>query len=62
MNQDQLGTRLQHYLFHGDHHREIGIRAVAAAVLYQGNNVERTISRELSAPAVSASPPGNPEP
>ncbi len=62
MNQNQLGTRLQHYLFHGSQHREIGLRAVAAAILYQGNNVERAISRELSAPPASATPASDPEP
>jgi hypothetical protein len=62
MNRNQLGAHQQPYSFHGGQHREIGLKAVAAAVLYQGSHVERTISRELSTPAASAAQPGDHEP
>jgi hypothetical protein len=62
MNQNQFGALQQPHPFHGSQHREIGLRAVAAAVLYQGSHVERTISRELSMPAVSTTPVGDPKP
>lgn len=57
MNENQFGAHQQPYRFRGIQHREIGLRAVAAAVLYQGGIVERTNSRELPAPPVSAAPP-----
>jgi hypothetical protein len=38
------------------------LRAVAAAVLYQGSHVERTISRELSMPTASTTRVNDPEP
>jgi hypothetical protein len=46
----------QPYPVLGDQNREIGLRAVAAAILYQGDasNVERTLSRELPVPAAPA--------
>ena len=56
MNRNEFGAHQQPYTFHGIQHREIGLRAVAAAILYQGGNVERTISRELSAPPATATP------
>jgi hypothetical protein len=56
MNRNEFGTRQQSYAFPGIQHREIGLRAVAAAVLYQGGHVERTISRELSVPSTTATP------
>jgi hypothetical protein len=56
MNRNEFGARQQPYTFHGIQHREIGLRAVAAAILYQGSNVERTISRELSAPPATITP------
>lgn len=62
MNRNEFGARQQPYTFHGVQHREIGLRAVAAAILYQGSSVERTISRELSAPPVAVTPSSDPEP
>jgi hypothetical protein len=62
MNRNQLGARQQPYSFHGGQHREIGLKAVAAAILYHGSHVERTISRELSAPSASAAQPSDHEP
>jgi hypothetical protein len=62
MNHNQCGAHQQPYSFHGGQHREIGLKAVAAAVLYQGSHVERTISRELSAPAASTTPSSDHEP
>jgi hypothetical protein len=57
MNRNEFGARQQPYTFHGVEHREIGLRAVAAAVLYQGGHVEPTISRELSSPAAATVTP-----
>lgn len=62
MNRNQFGAHQQPHSFHGGQHREIGLKAVAAAILYQGGHVERTISRELSAPVVSTTPSSDPEP
>jgi hypothetical protein len=62
MNRNQFGAHQQPSSFHGGQHREIGLRAVAAAVLYHGSHVERTISRELSAPAASTAQPSDHEP
>ena len=56
MNRNQIGAHQQRYTFDGIQHREIGLRAVAAAVLYQGTNIERTSSCELSAPPLSTTP------
>jgi hypothetical protein len=56
MNRNQFGARLQSYTFQGLQHREIGLRAVAAAILYQGRNAERTTSSEPSARSVPATP------
>jgi hypothetical protein len=62
MSRHQFGA--QAYPVRGDQNREIGLRAVAAAILYQGdaNNVGRTLSRELSVPTVPATPSGDHEP
>lgn len=64
MNRHQFEAHQQTYTGHSDQSREIGLRAVAAAILYQGDaaNVERTLSREASAPTASATPPSDPEP
>jgi hypothetical protein len=62
MNENQVVGDQQPRAFHGIHHREIGLRAVAAAILYQGSNVERPISHELSAPAAAATPSSDHEP
>jgi hypothetical protein len=62
MNRSQFGASQQPHSFHGGQHREIGLRAVAAAVLYQGSNVERTISREISVPTASTTRVSDPEP
>jgi hypothetical protein len=61
MNRSQLDTRQQLYTVHGDQSREIGLRAVAAAILYQGDfaNVDRTVSREPSAPNANATQPND---
>jgi hypothetical protein len=61
MDQNEFDARQQSYT-HGVQHREIGLRAVAAAILYQGSSVESTISRELSVPPVAAMPSGDREP
>jgi hypothetical protein len=62
MNRHQFGA--QAYSVRGDQNREIGLRAVAAAILYQGdaNNVERTLSRELSVPTAPATQPSDRQP
>jgi hypothetical protein len=54
MSEHRFGV--QPYPVRGDQNREIGLRAVAAAVLYQGDtcNVARTLSRELSVPTALA--------
>ena len=58
MNRYKFGAHQEACLVRGDQNREIGLRAVAAAVLYQGDacNVERTLSREVSAPTPPATP------
>jgi hypothetical protein len=62
MNRNEFGARQQPSTFHGIQYREIGLRAVAAAVLYQGGSVERTISRELPVPPATVTPSGDHEP
>lgn len=62
MDQNEFGARQQPYTHHGVQHREIGLRAVAAAILYQGSSLERPISREPSTPAAAATPSGDREP
>ncbi len=50
MSRHQFGAH-QHAPVPGDQNREIGLRAVAAAIRYlgDGNHVEHSLSRELSA-------------
>ena len=62
MDQNEFGAHQQSHTHHGVQHREIGLRAVAAAILYQGSSVERTISHELSVPPVAATPSDDREP
>jgi hypothetical protein len=62
MNRDQSEAHQQRHTFHSHEHREIGLRAVAAAILYQGSTAGRTMSRDLSARPVSAAPPNDHEP
>jgi hypothetical protein len=69
MSRHQFGTHQQTYPkqtypSHGDQNREIGLRAVAAAIRYQGdaNNVERSFSREPPAPAGAETQSGDREP
>ena len=64
MNRYQLGTHQQTYPVRGDQNREIGLRAVAAAIRYQGgaSNVERTLSRDLFAPAAPSTQSNDREP
>ena len=64
MNRHQFGAHQQAHSVHGDQNREIGLRAVAAAILYRGDtsNVEHTLSRELSAPTASANRSSDREP
>ena len=49
MSRHQFGAHA--YSVRGDQNREIGLRAVAAAILYQGDasNVERRLSRAVGA-------------
>jgi hypothetical protein len=56
MNRHHLDGHQQAYPSHGDHNREIGLRAVAAAIRYQGdaNNVERSATRDPTVPAAAA--------
>lgn len=56
MNRSQFGAHQQPFTFQGGGRREIGLRAVAAAVLYHDSTVERTASFESSTPSVSATP------
>jgi hypothetical protein len=62
MSRHQFGA--QTYSVRGDQNREIGLRAVAAAILYQGDasNVDRSLARELSAPAAPATQSSDREP
>jgi hypothetical protein len=64
MNRRQFEAHQQTYTVHGDQSREIGLRAVAAAILYQGDaaNVERALSRELAAATAAATRPSDREP
>ena len=63
MNRHQFEAPQQAYPSPGDQNR-IGLRAVAAAIRYQGDagNVERSLSRELSASTASAPQSGDCEP
>jgi hypothetical protein len=65
MNRRQSGTYQPAYPNRGEQNREIGLRAVAAAIRYQGDayNVERLLPREPPpAPTESATQPGDPQP
>jgi hypothetical protein len=55
MNRYHSAAQQQPDSVHGEQTREIGLRAVAAAILYRGDahNVEHTLCRELSAPSTS---------
>jgi hypothetical protein len=57
MNRDHFGAQQQANSLHAELNREIGLRAVAAAIRYRGgaHNVDHTLCRELSAPSASAS-------
>jgi hypothetical protein len=56
MTRYQFGAQQQANSVHAEQNREIGLRAVAAAILYRGgaHNVEHTLCRELTAPSASA--------
>jgi len=62
MNQRQFEANQQASPSHGEQNREIGLRAVAAAIRYQGDshNVERSLFRET--PATSGTQSGDHEP
>jgi len=64
MNRRQFGTNQPAYPSHGDQNREIGLRAVAAAIRYQGdsNNVERSLLRETDVPAAPTTKSSDHEP
>ncbi len=64
MNRHQFEAHQPTYTVHGDQSREIGLRAVAAAILYQGDaaNVERALSREQAAATAAATRPSDSEP
>ncbi|HSV21529.1 MAG TPA: hypothetical protein VLJ17_00715 [Xanthobacteraceae bacterium] len=64
MNRRQFGTNQQAYPSRGDQNREIGLRAVAAAIRYQGdsNNVERSLLRETPMPAAPTTQSSDHEP
>ena len=56
MNRQYFGAHQYAYPSHGDQNREIGLRAVAAAIRYQGDfsNVERPLAKEAPAANVAA--------
>ncbi len=64
MTRHQFGAHQQAYSVRGDQNREIGLRAVAAAILYQGesSHVERALCREPSVPTAPATQPSDHEP
>jgi hypothetical protein len=64
MNRYHFGAPQQANSVHGEQTREIGLRAVAAAILYRGDahNVEHTICRELSSPSACGMPSSDREP
>jgi hypothetical protein len=62
MNPDEFGAHKPPAACDGVQHRPIALRAVAAAVLYHGSSVERTVSHELSGPPAAATPSGDHEP
>ena len=55
MSRDHFGAQEQVNSVRAQQSREIGLRAVAAALLYRGDahNVEHTLCRELSAPSAT---------
>ena len=63
MNRRQFGTHQQAYPGHGDQNREIGLRAVAAAIRYQGdaNNADRPPAQEAPAPDAAVTQSGDQE-
>jgi len=64
MNRQQFGAHQQAYAGRGEQSREIGLRAVAAAIRYQGdaNDAARSLSGQPAAPTVPATQPGDREP
>jgi hypothetical protein len=64
MNRYHFAAQQQANSVHGQQSREIGLRAVAAAILYRGDahNVEHTLCRELVVPSASATPSSDREP
>jgi hypothetical protein len=64
MNRYHFGAQQQVNSVHGEQNREIGLRAVAAAILYGGDahKVEHTLCRELCVPAALATPSSDREP
>jgi len=64
MGRHQFERYQQAYSVRGDQNREIGLRAVAAAILYQRDSsiVERTLSRELSVPTAPVTQSNDREP
>jgi hypothetical protein len=64
MNRYQLEAQQQAHSVHGEQNREIGLRAVAAAILYRGDasNVQHTLGRERTAPWPSAARSSDREP
>lgn len=64
MNRYHFAAQQQTNSVHADQTREIGLRAVAAAILYRGDahNVEHTLCRELAAPSACATPLSDREP
>jgi hypothetical protein len=62
MTRDHFGAPRQPNACDGIQHRPIGLKAVAAAVLYHGSSMERTVSHELSPPPAAAAPSSDHEP
>lgn len=58
MSRDHFEAQQQVNSVRAEQSREIGLRAVAAALLYRGDthNVEHTLCRELSAPSAVPTP------
>jgi len=63
VNRQYFGAHQHAYPSHGDQNREIGLRAVAAAIRYQGDfsNVERPLTREEPAANVAMTQTGERE-
>lgn len=64
MNRQQFGPRQQANPEPGEQNHAIGLRAVAAAIRYQGDayNVTRPLPRDLPAPPPSTTKPDDREP